>query len=163
MLLCHSGQLPPGLCLLPTCIKRDKKAALVLLPIAPHWKHPPMHLIFHSSVHYYCPPFLEHCMQLLGRTTGGTFECYCTRYEEAACIKAAMTPFWSGPPLNPPPTHPHLQLFAQLGASPLPIVLHASALLEQGHARMFYPFFSYRFFLLPYPDVLLLFHICLLY
>ena len=106
MLLCHSGQLPPGLCLLPTCIKRDKKAALVLLPIAPHWKHPPMHLIFHSSVHYYCPPFLEQCMQLLGRTTGGTFECYCTRYEEAACIKAAMTPFWSGPPLNPPPTHP---------------------------------------------------------
>ena len=96
---------PLRLCLLPTCIKRDKKAALVLLPIAPHWKHPPMHLIFHSSVHYYCPPFLEHCMQLLGRTTGGTFECYCTRYEEAACIKAAMTPFWSGPPLNPP-SHP---------------------------------------------------------
>ena len=32
------------------------------------------------------------------------------RYEEAACIKAAMTPFWSGHY-----THPHLQLFARVG------------------------------------------------
>ena len=32
------------------------------------------------------------------------------RYEEAACIKAAMTPFWSEHS-----THPHLQLFARVG------------------------------------------------
>ena len=78
--------------------------------------------------------------------------------------KSRDDPFLERPSTQPPlpPTHPHLQLFAQLGASPLPIVLHASALLEQGHARMFYPFFSYRFFLLPYPDVLLMFYICLL-
>ena len=55
-------------------------------------------------------PFLEHCMQHCSRTTGRNFECYCTRYEEAACIKAAMTPFWSGHS-----THPHLQLFARVG------------------------------------------------
>ena len=108
MLLCHSGQ-PLGLCLpAPNLHKKDKKAGLVLPPIAPHWKHPltPLHLLFHSAAVHYHPPFLEQCMHLLGRTTGGNFECYCTRYEEAACIKAAMTPFWSSPPLSPPPTHP---------------------------------------------------------
>ena len=82
--------------------KKDKKAALVLPPITPHWKHPltPLHLLLHSSVHCSRASFLEHCMQLWGRTTGRNFECYCTRYEEAACIKAAMTPFWSGRALN---------------------------------------------------------------
>ena len=145
-----------------------------------------MHLLLHSSVHCSRASFLEHCMQLWGRTTGRNFECYCTRYEEAACIKAAMTPFWSRPPLSPPPTHPpsspvvcparckpvtYCLACINPGAGARNNVLSLLIIQVFGYATIFcvYPCefqtsISWRLaslLILHYPDVFLMFHVCL--
>ena len=85
----------------PTCIKRTKRPPLFSFQsLLIGNTLTPLHLLLHPSVHCGRASLLEQCMQLWRRTTVGNFECYCTRYEEAACIKAAMTPFWSGRALN---------------------------------------------------------------
>ena len=50
------------------------------------------------------------------------------RYEEAACIKAAMTPFWSGHSTHPPISS---CLPGWVGASPLPIVFLCNMLMAR--------------------------------
>ena len=106
----------------PNLHKKDKRAALVPTPITPHWKHP---LLVSTALF-----FLERCWcagSSWFEQRARILSVIAPRYEEAACIKAAMTPFWSGRALNLCHHHPpHLHLFAERGASPLPIVLHAS-------------------------------------
>ena len=89
----------------PNLHKKDKRAALVPTPITPHWKHP---LLVSTAL-----LFLERCLcagSSWFEQRARILSVIAPRYEEAACIKAAMTPFWSGHS-----THPHLQLFARVG------------------------------------------------
>ena len=105
----------------PNLHKKDKRAALVPTPITPHWKHP---LLVSTALF-----FLEPCRCASSswfEQRARILSVIAPRYEEAACIKAAMTPFWSGHS-----THPHLQLFARVGASPLPIVFLCNMLMAR--------------------------------